>query len=116
MLPASTRIMKVGLLIFANEAPLQKLTRRTVEMASWRPVRHLLGRDYMKAYFQIVPSSAPEEDQDDRNLLYYLYVLRSFALAHGQHSLTPAKPMGSKKLCALPGETPISRNVRNVAR
>lgn len=43
-----------------------------VEMAAWRPVRHLLGREYMKAYFNIFPPSAPKGDQDDRNLLYYL--------------------------------------------
>lgn len=43
-----------------------------VEMAAWRPTRHLLGKEYKKAYFQRFPPSAPEEDQDDRNLLYYL--------------------------------------------
>lgn len=83
MLPASMRIMKVSLSTFANET--QEADQKTVEMTSWRPVRHLLGREYMKAYFKIFPPSAPEEDQDDRNLLYYLYVLRSLALAHGQH-------------------------------
>ncbi|OQE05100.1 hypothetical protein PENVUL_c027G07651 [Penicillium vulpinum] len=43
-----------------------------MEMAAWRPIRHLIGRQYMKAYFNHFPMSAPEEDQDDRNLLYYL--------------------------------------------
>ncbi|KAJ5519085.1 hypothetical protein N7453_001507 [Penicillium expansum] len=43
-----------------------------MEMAAWRPIRHLIGRQYMKAYFNYFPMSAPEEDQDDRNLLYYL--------------------------------------------
>ena len=54
------------------------LTRRlicsslSVELAAWRPVRHMIGRQYMMAYFNYFPVSAPEEDQDDRNMLYYL--------------------------------------------
>lgn len=45
---------------------------RLVEMGAWRPIRHMIGRQYMKAYFNYFPISAPEEDQDDRNMLYYL--------------------------------------------
>lgn len=45
---------------------------KAVEMAAWRPIRHMIGRQYMKSYFNYFPVSAPEEDQDDRNMLYYL--------------------------------------------
>ncbi|TVY55405.1 hypothetical protein LCER1_G008433 [Lachnellula cervina] len=41
-------------------------------MAAWRPIRHLIGKQYMTAYFHYFPVSAPEEDQDARNMLYYL--------------------------------------------
>ncbi|TVY48641.1 Fructosamine-3-kinase [Lachnellula occidentalis] len=55
-----------------------------MEMAAWRPIRHLIGRQYMKAYFQYFPVSAPEEDQDARNMLYYLrWDLKSSALFSG---------------------------------
>ncbi|KAJ1324156.1 protein-ribulosamine 3-kinase [Microdochium nivale] len=55
-----------------------------LEMAAWRPIRHLIGRQYMQAYFDYFPISAPEEDQDDRNLLYYLrWDLKSSALFSG---------------------------------
>ncbi|KAM0806774.1 putative protein-ribulosamine 3-kinase [Seiridium cardinale] len=55
-----------------------------MEMAAWRPIRHMLGRQYMKAYFDHFPISAPEEDHDDRNLLYYLrWDIKSSALFSG---------------------------------
>ena len=55
-----------------------------LEMAAWRPIRHLIGRQYMKAYFNYFPVSLPAEDQDDRNLLYYLrWDLKSSALFSG---------------------------------
>ncbi|KAL2036369.1 hypothetical protein N7G274_010916 [Stereocaulon virgatum] len=55
-----------------------------MEMAAWRPIRHTIGRQYMKAYFNYFPISAPEEDQDDRNMLYYLrWDLKSSALFSG---------------------------------
>ncbi|KAF7867445.1 uncharacterized protein EAF02_009636 [Botrytis sinoallii] len=43
-----------------------------LEMAAWRSIRHLIGKQYMKAYFHYFPVSGPEEDQDDRNMLSYL--------------------------------------------
>lgn len=39
-----------------------------------RPVRHRMGKQYVKAYFKYFPISPPEEDQDDRNALYCLSV------------------------------------------
>lgn len=45
---------------------------KLVQMAAWRPIRHMIGRQYMKAYFKIFLISTPEEHQDDRNVLYYL--------------------------------------------
>ncbi|SLM39144.1 Protein kinase-like domain [Lasallia pustulata] len=41
-----------------------------VEMAPWRPIRHKIGKPYVRAYHKHFPISAPEEDQDDRNALY----------------------------------------------
>ena len=43
-----------------------------VELAPLRPVRHRMGKPYIKAYFKHFPISDPEEDQDDRNALYCL--------------------------------------------
>ncbi|KAI9659639.1 MAG: hypothetical protein M1831_003720 [Alyxoria varia] len=43
-----------------------------VELAPLRPVRHRMGKPYVKAYFKHFPVSPPEEDQDDRNALYCL--------------------------------------------
>ncbi len=43
-----------------------------VELAPLRPVRHRMGKPYIKAYFTHFPVSDPEEDQDDRNALYCL--------------------------------------------
>ncbi|KAE9378604.1 hypothetical protein N431DRAFT_553040 [Stipitochalara longipes BDJ] len=40
------------------------------DLASWRCTRHRIGKSYMKAYHRHFPISAPEEDHDDRNLLY----------------------------------------------
>ena len=44
----------------------------SVELAPLRPVRHRMGKPYVKAYFKHFPISSPEEDQDDRNALYCL--------------------------------------------
>lgn len=41
-------------------------------MAAWRPIRYKIGTQYLKSYFDYFPISAPKEDQDDRNFLYYL--------------------------------------------
>ncbi|KAL8940003.1 MAG: hypothetical protein Q9211_002482 [Gyalolechia sp. 1 TL-2023] len=43
-----------------------------MELAPWRPVRHRMGKQYVRAYFRHFPISPPEEDQDDRNALYCL--------------------------------------------
>ncbi|KAI4105002.1 MAG: hypothetical protein LQ339_003619 [Xanthoria mediterranea] len=40
------------------------------DLGSWRASRYMLGRPYMKEYHRIIPSSAPQEDWDDRNALY----------------------------------------------
>jgi protein-ribulosamine 3-kinase len=40
------------------------------ELAPWRCIRHKIGKPYMRAYHRHFPISAPEEDYDDRNLLY----------------------------------------------
>ena len=47
-------------------------TDKTDELAPWRPSRHKMGKQYIKAYFDYFQVSAPEEDQDDRNALYCL--------------------------------------------
>lgn len=44
----------------------------TVELAPLRPVRHKMGDEYVKAYFEHFPVSEPEDDQNDRNALYCL--------------------------------------------
>ncbi|KAG8525539.1 uncharacterized protein KY384_009183 [Bacidia gigantensis] len=43
-----------------------------LELAPLRPIRHRMGKPYVKAYFKHFPVSDPEEDQDDRNALYCL--------------------------------------------
>lgn len=43
-----------------------------IELAPLRPIRHKMGKQYVKAYFEHFQMSDPEEDQDDRNALYCL--------------------------------------------
>ncbi|KAM0795981.1 Fructosamine kinase-domain-containing protein [Usnea florida] len=43
-----------------------------IELAPLRPIRHRMGKQYVKAYFDHFQKSNPEEDQDDRNALYCL--------------------------------------------
>ncbi len=93
-----------------------------MEMAAWRPIRHLIGRQYMKAYFNYFPISAPEEDQDDRNLLYYQrWDLKSSALFSGNlryrnmaketmRALLGKFPGGYETWARERGEEPISRD------
>ena len=45
------------------------------DLGPWRAPRYRLGRPYMKEYHKHIPISLPEEDWDDRNLLYALYVI-----------------------------------------
>ena len=47
-------------------------TDKIVELAPLRPIRHKMGKQYVKAYFDHFQKSDPEEDQDDRNALYCL--------------------------------------------
>ena len=47
-------------------------TDEVVELAPMRPIRHKMGKQYVKAYFEHFQMSDPEEDQDDRNALYCL--------------------------------------------
>jgi protein-ribulosamine 3-kinase len=42
------------------------------EMTLWRGARYKIGRSYMIEYFNHFPISPPEQDWDDRNLLYSL--------------------------------------------
>lgn len=44
------------------------------DLSSWRAVRFKMRRSYVKEYFKHFPISAPEEDWDDRNLLYSLRI------------------------------------------
>ncbi|TVY87259.1 Ketosamine-3-kinase [Lachnellula willkommii] len=92
-----------------------------MEMAAWRPVRHLIGKQYMKAYFHYFPVSAPEEDQDARNLLYYLrWDLKSSALFSGNlryrnmaketmKTLIAKFPGGYEEWAKEKGEEPVYR-------
>jgi protein-ribulosamine 3-kinase len=41
-------------------------------LAPWGLVRHKIGRPFLRAYYRHFPIAAPEEDQDDRNMLYCL--------------------------------------------
>ncbi|OBT59195.1 hypothetical protein VE04_00632 [Pseudogymnoascus sp. 24MN13] len=47
-----------------------------LEMAALVTNTSPYGRQYMAAYFDYFPVSAPEEDQDDPNMLYYLRLYR----------------------------------------
>ena len=49
--------------------------RLVADLGSWRASRYRLGRPYIKEYYKHIPISAPEEDVDDRNLLYAMYVV-----------------------------------------
>lgn len=40
------------------------------DLGPWRAARYRLGRPYMRDYHKRIPKSLPEEDWDDRNLLY----------------------------------------------
>ena len=40
------------------------------ELGVWRAEWNKLGREYMQQYHENFPISPPEEDHDDRNLLY----------------------------------------------
>ncbi|MCJ1394921.1 hypothetical protein MMC18_007801 [Xylographa bjoerkii] len=42
------------------------------DLSTWRPARFRFGRAHVKEYFRHFPISPPEEDWDDRNLLYSL--------------------------------------------
>ncbi len=55
--------------------PPPPILTEAVELAPLRPVRHRMGKPYVKAYFKHFPISDPEEDQDDRNALYCLWVI-----------------------------------------
>ncbi|KAL7903975.1 Fructosamine kinase domain-containing protein [Trichoderma velutinum] len=44
------------------------------ELGNWRPERNRFTRRYFQAYHSHIPKSEPEEDYDDRNRLYALYV------------------------------------------
>jgi len=44
------------------------------EIGTWRQMRYRFGKSYIKAYQKYFPVSAPEEDHDDRNALYSMYV------------------------------------------
>lgn len=45
----------------------------TDELGNWRPERNMFSQSYFEAYHNHIPRSAPEEDYDDRNVLYSLY-------------------------------------------
>ena len=49
--------------------------RLVADLGPWRASRYRLGRPYIKEYYKHIPISAPEEDADDRNLLYAMYVV-----------------------------------------
>ena len=94
-----------------------------MEMAAWRPIRHQIGRQFMKAYFTYFPVSAPEEDQDDRNLLYYLrWDMKSSALFSGNlryrnmaketmKTLINKFPEGYEGWARERGEEPVHRSM-----
>lgn len=96
-----------------------------MEMAAWRPIRHRIGKEFMQAYFHYFPASAPEEDQDDRNLLYYLrWNLKSSALFSGElryrnmaketmKALINKFPEGYDSWARERGEEPVHRNTPN---
>lgn len=61
------------------------LTWLLVELSAWRPIRHKISKQYIEAYHRHFPASAPKEDADDRNALYYLrWDMKSSALYQGK--------------------------------
>ena len=48
------------------------LTSRAGELGMWRPARFKMRDEYITEYFNHFPKTPPEEDWDDRNLLYSL--------------------------------------------
>ena len=64
------------------KSPLKLLTSLTVvEMHPWRASRYRTNRTHQNAYRRLIEPSAPEEDHDDRNALYGMYV-KSFIFFH----------------------------------
>lgn len=51
------------------------------ELGNWRPLRNKFSQRYFEAYHTHIPKSVPEEDYDDRNALYSLYV-ESLCICH----------------------------------
>ena len=49
-----------------------RTAKRAGDLAPWRLARHKIGKPFMEAYFRHFPVSAPEEDQEDRSVLYCL--------------------------------------------
>ena len=48
------------------------LIRNAIELLPLRPVRHRMRKEYIETHFKEVNPSEPEEDHDDRNVLYCL--------------------------------------------
>ena len=42
------------------------------ELGNWRPERNKFSQTYFHKYHSHIPKSFPEEDYDDRNVLYSL--------------------------------------------
>ncbi|KAJ5691579.1 hypothetical protein N7488_012314 [Penicillium malachiteum] len=87
-------------------------------MAAWSPIRHLIGRQYMKAYFNFFPVSAPEEDQDDRNLLYYLAkeTMRTLIAKFPEGYEGWAKERGEEPVRRVMSETPMFSTVPSYSK
>lgn len=49
-------------------------------MHNWRAARFKLRKSFIREYFRHFPMSAPQDDWDDRNLLYSLYTYSRLAI------------------------------------
>ena len=52
------------------------------DLGSWRAPRYRMGRPFLKEYQKAMGISEPQEDWDDRNVLYAMYVAASFLPRH----------------------------------
>jgi protein-ribulosamine 3-kinase len=67
---------------FPPQLSIEQTTDEVDEIGTWRPLRYRFGKSYIKAYQRHFPESAPEEDHNERNALYSMYIHSSVYLCY----------------------------------
>lgn len=113
-LPAFGRTTSVGnLALLLTRVPIYPLhlvrsadNTMLDELGNWRPERNKFTRRYFQAYHSHIPKAEPEEDYDDRNALYSLYVVH----ADNFDNLTYSFDLGDS-ICTLQHCFPTKRHL-----